>query len=165
MTKKNLPPLEVLKSEFSYDPSTGIFKRLRKNTTWTNEGEIAGYTCNTHGYRFLHVKDYGYFRAHLIAWKMHYGSDPDYEIDHINRNRSDNRIENLRSVSHLENCRNKSDYSNNKSGYRGVSWKKSSGRWVAQITHEGERIYIGLFNDPHQAHLAYVKKRDELLGV
>jgi hypothetical protein len=134
-----------------------------KNTTWTKEGEIAGHVCKTHGYRFIHVLDYGWFRGHLIAWKMYYGNDPKGYIDHINRDKSDNRIENLRDVSHLENMRNKSDYSNNKSGLRGVSWKKSHSQWVSQIKHKGKTIYIGLFDNKHEAHKAYLNKKAELM--
>ena len=163
MFKRDTPPREVLNREFTYDPGSGLFYRKVKNTTWTQEGEIAGYVCATHGYRFIHVIGYGYYRAHLLAWKMFYGREPDSDLDHINRDRSDNSIRNLREVSHTENMRNKSNYSNNKSGLRGVSWKRSHNQWVSQITHKGKRIYIGLFDDEHDAHRAYLMKRAELM--
>lgn len=163
--KRSTPPLYALQREFSYDPDIGLFYRRKKNTNWTREGEVAGYICSTHGYRFIHVLGYGYYRAHILAWKMFYGKEPNSELDHINRNRSDNRICNLREVTHLENSRNKSDYKNNKSGLRGVSWKRSHERWVSQITHKGKRIYIGLFDDKEDAHRAYLKKKEELMKV
>jgi hypothetical protein len=94
-----LPPLEVLQKKFDYNPETGIL--LRKSTQ-----EPAGYT---NGRGWLRVKIAGvHYKVHRIVWKMYYGEDPSIklEIDHINRNRADNRITNLRVVTSAENNRN-----------------------------------------------------------
>lgn len=67
------------------------------------------------------------------------------EIDHINSIRNDNRIENLRLVTRVENCRNQKQQCNNKSGVTGVSWHKASGKWLAFIHKKEKKIYLGCF--------------------
>ena len=96
----DLPPLEVLNDRFKYDPETGILTRIR----W-GYGP-AGYLTST-GYLRVKVNDTHYRVARLV-WKMHYGEDPpkNMSIDHINRDRTDNRIANLRLVTHQENILN-----------------------------------------------------------
>jgi hypothetical protein len=101
-----LPPLEVLQEKFDYNPETGTLSRKSNNT-------IAGYPTQR-GWLRVKVGD-THYRVHRIAWKMFYGEDPPakLEIDHINRNRADNRISNLRVVTRSENALN--------SGQRGRS--------------------------------------------
>ena len=94
------------------------------------------------------------FTAHRIIWATHYGSWPDGQIDHINHIRTDNRIENLRCVSHWENTRNKRLLSNNTSGVCGVVWHKRSGRWAAHIKIRGKQKYLGSFDDIKDARAA-----------
>lgn len=159
-----LPPLSVLKEQLHYDPLSGKFFRKKKNTRWTRVGEEAGGLCQTHGYIFVHVVGYGGFRGHRLAWKMHYGTEPPREIDHINRNRADNRISNLRAATREENTLNKSLYASNKSGYRGVCYKPANKKWVAQITRRNQRIYLGLFSTPEEASEAYNAARLRLTG-
>ena len=94
-----LPPLEVLQKKFDYDPETGTL--TRKST-----GKTCGY--QTSG-GWLRVKvGNTHYRVHRIVWKMQYGEDPPVglEIDHINRNKVDNRISNLRVVTRKENMAN-----------------------------------------------------------
>ena len=71
---------------------------------------------------------------------------PDALLDHINRNRSDNRICNLREANFKQNCENITLYSTNTSGYRGVSFNKKSKKWVAYIGHNGKTRFLGEFN-------------------
>ena len=94
-----LPPLEVLQNKFDYNPETGIL-------TYRDTQRPAGYT---NGRGWLRVKIAGkHYKVHRIAWKMHYGEDPanGLQMDHINRQRSDNRICNLRVVTAKENVSN-----------------------------------------------------------
>lgn len=161
---RKLPPRHILREQFSYDPDTGVFTRLRQNTRWTRVGEPAGHRCATHGYRFLHVIGYGSYRAHRVAWKMYYGVEPP-EIDHKNRDRSDNRIRNLRAATRASNMLNKNTYLNNKSGFRGVCQKKSNGKWIAQITHKSRPIYLGIFDTPEEASAVYESARVKLTGT
>ncbi|UGO52592.1 HNH endonuclease [Klebsiella phage vB_KpnD_Opt-817] len=107
-------------------------------------GDEAG-SINDEGYIKVMYRRKSY-PAHHIVWVMHNGEIPDgYEIDHENHIRSDNRIENLRLVTRLDNMKNKSAYSNNKSGVVGVSWSKRKNKWVSQIQHKGKKkmLYEG----------------------
>jgi len=96
----DLPPLEVLNDRFRYDPETGILSRTRWG--W---GPCGYLTSN--GYLRVKVND-THYRVHRIAWKMYYGEDPleGLDIDHINRDKKDNRISNLRLATRRENCNN-----------------------------------------------------------
>ncbi len=90
--------------------------------------------------------------AHRIIWEMHNGAIPDgMEIDHINHNKIDNRIENLRIVSKLINMQNKSKYKNNSSGVCGVSWHKVKCLWVSYIQKNKSRVMLGYFDDFFEA--------------
>ena len=97
----DLPSLEVLNDQFKYDPETGILRRIRWG--W---GPCGYLTSN--GY--LRIKINGtHYRVHRIVWKMHYGVDPlsGLDIDHINRDKTDNRINNLRLATRKENIDNR----------------------------------------------------------
>lgn len=84
--------------------------------------------------------------AHRLAWLLHTGSWPNGEVDHINGNASDNRIENLRDVSHFENSRNQKRPKNNTSGALGVVWHKQHQKWCARIKRNGKYKHIGLYS-------------------
>lgn len=76
-------------------------------------------------------------------------------VDHIDRNKRDNRSSNLRLCTASENQHNQTKHANNKSGYKGVYWCKRSSRWIAAITVNGRRKTIGQFRDPAIAAKAY----------
>jgi hypothetical protein len=76
-------------------------------------------------------------------------------VDHINHNTLDNRKENLRICTNSENQMNKGKYKNNKSGYKGVCLKKSTGKWSASIKINKKQKYLGCFDDPKDAYRAY----------
>jgi hypothetical protein len=102
---------------------------------------------------FLYGK---YLFAHRIIWEMHNGPIPEgLVIDHIDTVRDNNRIDNLRVCTFQENHFNRNKGSNNKSGYKGVSWHKQKQKWVAQITIEGRSKFLGFFVDPVKAHEKY----------
>lgn len=82
--------------------------------------------------------------AHRVIWAMTFGEWPSEDIDHINGNRADNRIENLRAVSRQENTKNKATQKNSGSQVSGVMWAKRNEKWRARITVNGRRVDLGL---------------------
>jgi len=86
------------------------------------------------------------------------------EVDHRNGDLLDNRLENLRLCSHEENMRNRKTRHNNKCGLKGVTLLKRSGRWMAQIGFAGNNKYLGTFDRPEDAHLAYQRAAVALHG-
>lgn len=87
------------------------------------------------------------------------------EVDHINRNRLDNRKSNLRVITRKENMMNKSDYKNNTSGIKGVKWNKNLNKWQVQISHNGKRVHLGVFEDLEDAKKARLKAEEEYFKI
>lgn len=144
MKIKPLPSLRALRNLFSYDPTTGELTRLVTVGPNGKKGQIAGIPHIKTGYRQIKI-DGECYRAHRIAWKLYYGKDPNGEIDHINHNGADNRIENLREANHLKNMRNKRNYKNNKLGVPGVNWYEDRNGYRSQIRIHKRTISLGSF--------------------
>lgn len=90
--------------------------------------------------------------------------DPNERVDHINLDKLDNRRENLRLATQSQNCMNKRRQSNNTSGYKGVAFHKSSGKWEARINVNGKRLYLGVFDTPELAYEEYCNAAKEYHG-
>jgi hypothetical protein len=150
-----------LKELFDYNPITGLFTRLKSVSSNTKLGDIAGYPHHT-GYAYITI-DGKMWQVHRLAWIYVYGELPKY-IDHINRDKKDNRICNLRRSTYIQNTHNVSRRVSNTSGFKGVSFIKRTGRWVARISLNSKNIHLGSFDTPHEAHAAYCKKGKELRG-
>ena len=147
--------MQDIKEYLSYDPLTGEFTWAKSPSPRMKDGSTAG-TPNKSGYIRIKYSQKLYL-AHRLAWYMYYGEMPDYDIDHINEDPSDNRISNLRLDINRENEHNKSKLrSDNTSGYRGVYWNKLEGKWCASIALQGKRIFLGYYNTPEEAHEAYL---------
>lgn len=142
---------------FGYIPETGeIFRK--DSTKGFSENRIIT-RKNDRGYLVTTVNGKSY-KVHHIVWEMH-GNLPEKELDHIDRNRTNNRIENLRRCSRVQNLAN----SGPKRGkYKGVSFCKQTGKWVAQIGYQYRNIKIGRFNTPEEAAIAYNKRAAEYFG-
>ena len=137
---------KLAKSLFDYNPETGFLYWKVRASRRVNPGDVAGNIHNA-GYWVVMYKRKKY-QAHRIAWLLSYGRWPNSEIDHINRNRSDNRLANLREVSRTKNMKNKSIYKTNTSGVVGVCQQaRSPNRWMAQIGFNGCVHFLGYFDD------------------
>lgn len=97
------------------------------------------------------------FKAHHLAWLIVTGDWPRGEIDHKNLNRADNKWKNLREATRGQNQSNSRKYRNNTSGFKGVCWHKQHRKWYAQLQSNGKQVFLGLFDDPAIAAVAYAK--------
>jgi hypothetical protein len=145
---KPLPSIERLRELLTYDPETGFF-HWRRAIGSQAAGNQAG-TVSWSGYVVIRI-DRTFYYAHRIAWKMQTGSDPVIHLDHINRNRADNRWVNLRAADLSENRRNLGIQRNNKSGFTGVYWAPSHKKWRAVVTVHGTHHHLGHFAMPELA--------------
>lgn len=140
-----------LRQSFTYDGESGILTRTRTNKP-VNSIDVNGYVV-----AFFNGKIY---KAHRLIWAILHGEFPPHQIDHINGIRHDNRAKNLRAVTQLENAQNKQhQFKTNKSGYRGVCWNAKAKKWQASISINTKTIYIGVFSNPENAHLAYLNAK------
>lgn len=161
MAVKALPERMELLKRFAYDRDSGELAWLPTgDATWSARyaGKLAG-TVTRGGYRYVRMDDTA-FMAHRLIWKMVTGEDPD-EVDHINGDRLDNRLANLRSVSKVGNRRNKATQRNNRTGLPGVRFRR--GKWVAEIKFGGSIRHLGQFDDQEHAKVAR-KAAERLLG-
>ena len=143
----NAPPIEYLKTRLSYDKGTGDFTIL-KSAGRRKAGDKAGYEDSL-GYWKVFV-DGKWILSHRLAWAFTYGKWPALEIDHINGDPSDNRIENLREATRSQNVMN------TRRG-NGVCWHKRNCKWQVLIKANGKSHYIGLFEDREEADEAAQK--------
>lgn len=158
MTKPHVTA-ERLRELFSYDPERGILSRLvPRNGTKT--GPIPG-TLTNRGYLQISADNRRYY-VHRIAWMISHGEIPDgLYIDHVNGNRSDNRLANLRLLTIAENCQNRHGvHRSREGGILGVDLKR--GKWRARINIGGRQVEIGLFPTQDEASEAYLKAKREM---
>ena len=154
--------ISLLKQVLSYDPETGYLVWIKKPCKNKMIGEFAGHKSKN-GYLQIGFNNKLHY-GHRIAWALFYNEQPPKMIDHINGDRTDNRICNLREASNAENVRNKIKTSRNSTGYKGVSYHVKNKKYVASIGFNMKSIYIGSFNTAEEAHAAYCKKATELHG-
>jgi hypothetical protein len=152
---------EKLRERFFYDPLTGDFA-WRSPPHNCKKGAVTGRTIGN-GSREVRFKD-SYRSAHRLAWLYMYGQWPDGNLDHINGNRADNRISNLRIATWSQNGANKGRQTNNKSGFKGVCRTRRGG-WQAQIKKDGKVLFLGVHKTPEEAHAAYCKAATKLHGA
>lgn len=141
--------IERLKELVRYDAETGNFIRI-KAVPGSSKGAVLG-TLTTRGYMVCMI-DGECYRGHALTWFWHHGVFAEL-LDHINGDRLNNRIDNLRIVSRGGNSRNQKRSSKNKSGYTGVSLNTRSGAWRAKIACAA----IGFYRISH-----HVKKEDAI---
>ena len=166
--RKDLVTQEDLREVFFYDASTGqmvwrprecletdVSASVRRwNTRWA--GKTAGTPCGK-GYTILSVTVEGRkvrILAHRAVWIYHRGAIREgMDVDHINRNRSDNRLENLRLATRSENNQNSAASRNCKTGVLGVSLHKPTGKYRADIVLHRRQVFLGLYPTPEEAEV------------
>lgn len=142
---------ERLKQLLRYDEATGEFTWLVSKGSRATKGSMAG---SDDGQGYMHIAiDGRYYRSHRLAWLYCFGQWPVGQVDHVNHKRDDNRLANLREVSHSENQRNSSLCRNNTSGHQGISFEKSRQRWRVQVSaiDTGKRKHVGYFASMQEA--------------
>lgn len=149
-----------LRNVLAYDPATGVFT-WRNNIGNVKKDAVAG-CVNRKGYRYIGI-DGVLYRANRLAWAYVNGSLPKGQIDHIDGDRLNNSISNLRDVSAETNQRNrKSGNKNSTSSLLGVSYHKQSGKWRAQISITTTK-HLGLFDTEQDAYLAYLNAKQKYM--
>lgn len=144
--------VERVRELLHYCPITGEFLWKSYRNPQAIEGQRAGHISNTGGYLVIGI-DNKVMQAHRLAWLHYFGAWPTEQIDHINHNKLDNRISNLREVSQRQNLHNKSKSKANSSGNTGV-YKTNTGKWIARICVNRQQINLGTFSNFNDAVLA-----------
>lgn len=143
-----LPSAACVREVLHYNPSTGRF-------TW-RAGPKSGTAAGSIGGRYVQImitkKNY---LAHRLAWLYVHGYPPVHEIDHMNGDPRDNRINNLRPASKAQNAQNQRRSAKNSSGHKGVSWSRHKQRWRAAIKVDDRSIHLGYFRELAAAAEAY----------
>lgn len=129
--------------DIAYDPGTGLM---------TLNG-VPVFVRDSNGYLIIKVGG-RYLPQHRVAWKLMTGEWPQAEVDHINRNRADNRWCNLREASKAQNAQNRAVHSNNRLKVRGVRQRKSDGLFEPRIMNKGKAIYLGVYSTIEEAMAA-----------
>lgn len=147
--------LSYIRSRLRYEPNTGKLYWLshpdmpgRWNTRWS--GKEAFTSKTSHGYRHGSIGGKA-LSAHRVAWAMNHGAWPADQLDHVNHDKSDNRIENLRVVTNAENHQNSPIRRSNTSGAVGVSRYSARDKWQAQIRCNGTHEHLGHFDSFEEA--------------
>lgn len=175
MAAKPLPSPEVLRQLLRYEPETGklfwlprpreMFATSLAFTSWnTRYSEKEALTAlNDKGYPSGAILAKS-VAAHRVIWAIVHGAWPSTGIDHINGDRADNRIGNLRLANKSENAMNAGVRKSSASGFKGVRKVKNYEKWCARIMVGQKRQYLGYFDTPGEAHAAYCAAAERLHG-
>jgi len=150
---------ENIRKIFKYEPETGKFYWLQRGVK-VRAGQLAGRDRGD-GYWVVGY-NYKLYLMHRLVWLYVYGKWPEHEIDHINLNPSDNRVDNLRDITHSQNAGN--CRARGKSGVKGVFWDEGRQKWLANIMHNYRSIHIGRYETWEEAKTARDEKGRELFG-
>ncbi|MGE1562170.1 HNH endonuclease [Pantoea septica] len=156
----NIPYREVFRMQYSdkyadmvksgqivYEPTTGKF--------FNKDGKERLMKVDHRGYLRFSAGRFGMVIAHRAAWALHYGEIPKQHVDHIDGDKKNNRIENLRLCTHNQNQHNQGIRATNTSGYKGVSFMKAINKWHAQICCNSKVMHLGSYENKEDAAHAY----------
>jgi hypothetical protein len=145
-------------SAFEYQDGNLIRKTGRVNEI----GQVAG--CFHKGKGYIHVKIKAKaFKAHRLIFLYHHGYLPEC-VDHIDGDKTNNRIENLRAATKEENCHNQKIRSTNKSGYKGVKWVEHCKKWQVEVCKNYKQLRFGMYEDLELAGLVAIEATELIHG-
>lgn len=134
---------ELIKDLFDYDADTGVIRRTRRAGGKSADSPVG--KINSHGYLSIMCMEKTIL-AHRLCWFLHYGEWPEHPIDHIDGDRKNNAISNLRLSSRVENAKNSGISTANKSGVVGVCWVNGTSKWQVQIAADKKKYYLGQYS-------------------
>lgn len=149
------PTQSRLKELFQYTED-GFFVRLSTGK------KVSCNLSDSHRYARVSVDGRSYF-LHRCIFVYHHGYLPNV-VDHIDGDRANNRIENLRAVTQQQNCLNRVRHKNSKSPYKNVYWNKAANKWSVQVNINGKRKYLGVYDDIEYANLIAIEARNKYQG-
>lgn len=150
-----LPTKKYLNSILLYEPETGF-------VYWKKTKQLikACIKCNSR-YKRIMINKMSYV-LHRVIYQLHYGDlTADDVIDHIDQNKHNNKIENLRKADVFLNNQNQGNRKNNTSGYKGVSWSKQKKKWRATITINSKHKTLGFFETKEEAYNCYIQAKQK----
>lgn len=150
---------EILRQLLRYEPETGLLLWRQRDACFYAHADKASLAKRWNAQfagraALIHIGEHGYrygavlgrkVKAHRVAWALHFGVWPCGVIDHINGDRLDNRIANLRDTDHAGNGRNAKRSTANRSGHTGVSWCATQAKWKVQIRDRGRKVTVGRY--------------------
>jgi len=151
-----------LRELLNYNPETGVFTWRLKPCDRIAAGMVAGGEGGR-GYSQICIGRTRY-QSHRLAWFYVYGEWPIHQIDHINLDRADNRIANLREATPSQNGSNRKSSPKTSNPLKGANWDKRKKNWVARICIDRRVICLGRFKTAEQAHDAYMQAARKLFG-
>ena len=156
----NIEP-KIIKTLFDYHDND-LYWKIQPNNN-VNIEKPAGSISKKHGYRTIMVNKQNY-ASHRLVWVWHHGEWPESTIDHIDENKLNNSLYNLRLATHRQNNCNRSKLKTNVSGYKGVSWSSYHKKYQAKIAHKSKQYHLGFFDCPKVAHKVYKAKALQFHG-
>ena len=154
--KISIIEIDEVVSSFLYNEETGEITRTKFRGLPSNIKTLQQASKSRYPMIRFNGKSY---TAHRIAWVLKTKDYPEFDIDHINGNKWDNRWCNLRIATRSQNCQNKQIYAKSKSGVKGVCFHKLTGKWLAQIKVDGRHVFRKLFNTIDDAEIEIKKQR------
>jgi len=146
----------------SYDRESGIFHWLVSRGS-VKAGRVAGSPQTSRGKTYIQIRiDKRFYKAHHLAWLFHHVEWPMFDLDHVDGDGTNNRIQNLRKCTMSQNKGNSRRYKNNRSGHKGVFFRR--GKWSVSIQKDRVRIHVGTFTDLEEAVAAYWRASKNLFG-
>lgn len=159
---KPIVSAERLRELLTYDPEAGLFIWRVNRRGPVKAGDIAGHLSKSDGYIYMKI-DGRRYSAHRLAWLHATSNWPIAEIDHIDRDRTNYKLSNLREATSAQNKQNAGPRSDKRySTFTGVSWYKPTMRWRAYIMLNGRYIHLGCFDTEEAAHLAHISAKRRL---